>query len=94
MTSRDEALRSLAASFDCVQFGHVVEAMTRSLRFGSSLEKELAEFAEEARDAQKSQREEAAAKAPVKMMVPTSGLMLPAMLLMVLGPVVLEMMNG
>lgn len=94
LSSREEALRSFAASFDCAQFSHVVEAMVRSLRFGSSLEKELEQSAAEARDAQRSQREEAAAKAPVKMMIPTGVLILPAMLLMVLGPVLLEMMNG
>lgn len=34
------------------------------------------------------------AKAPVKMMMPTGALILPAMLLLVLGPVLLELANG
>ena len=46
------------------------------------------------RNACKAQREERIAKAPVKMMVPTGVLILPAMLILVLGPVLLELMNG
>lgn len=38
--------------------------------------------------------EERVAKAPVKMMMPTGALILPAMLLLVLGPVLLELANG
>ena len=40
------------------------------------------------------QVEERVAKAPVKMMIPTGTLILPAMLLLVLGPVLLELMEG
>lgn len=42
----------------------------------------------------RAQVEERVAKAPVKMMVPTGTLILPAMLLLVLGPVLLELMEG
>ena len=38
--------------------------------------------------------EERVAKAPVKMMVPTGVLILPAMLMLVLGPVLLELAGG
>ena len=50
--------------------------------------------AEQARAARKAQVEERVAKAPVKMMIPTGTLILPAMLLLVLGPVLLELMEG
>ena len=42
----------------------------------------------------KARRQEAVAKAPVKMMVPTGVLILPAMLMLVLGPVLLELAGG
>ena len=42
----------------------------------------------------KTRLQEAIAKAPVKMMLPTGTLILPAMLLLVLGPVLLELMEG
>ena len=54
----------------------------------------LEQAAEQARAARKAQVEERVAKAPVKMMIPTGTLILPAMLLLVLGPVLLELMEG
>lgn len=94
LTSRDEALRDLAASYDSPLFARVVESMVRSLRFGSSLAEGLESAAAEARAVHRAQVEERVAKAPVKMMVPTGTLILPAMLLLVLGPVLLELMEG
>ena len=83
LTNREDALRDLAASY-----------MVRSLRFGSSLAEGLESAAAEARAVHRAQVEERVAKAPVKMMVPTGTLILPAMLLLVLGPVLLELMEG
>lgn len=94
LTTRDAALRTFASTFDSATFARVVEVVIRALKFGSSLGGELEQASEEARSARRSSKEEEAAKAPVKMMVPTGVLILPAMLLMVLGPVLLEMMNG
>lgn len=65
-----------------------------SLRFGTSLGEVLEQSAEQARAARKAQVEERVVKAPVKMMIPTGTLILPAMLLLVLGPVLLELMEG
>ena len=48
----------------------------------------------EAGSGYKARRQEAVAKAPVKMMVPTGVLILPAMLMLVLGPVLLELAGG
>lgn len=91
---RDEALRSLASTYDSVVFGRVVETIIRSVRYGSSMVESLESDAAEARAAYQASREERAAKAPVKMMVPTGTLILPAMLILVLGPVLLELMDG
>ncbi|MEG1561572.1 MAG: type II secretion system protein, partial [Raoultibacter sp.] len=63
-------------------------------RFGSSLAQSLEVTSVEARAVHKARREEAVAKAPIKMMIPTGTLILPAMLLLVLGPVLLDMMQG
>lgn len=94
LTNRDDALHDLAASYDSPLFARVVEGMVRSLRFGSSLAEGLESAAAEARAVHRAQVEERVAKAPVKMMVPTGTLILPAMLLLVLGPVLLELMEG
>ena len=93
-SSRDEALRSLAETYDSVLFSRCVESIARSLRFGSSLAESLESIAGEARSAYRAVRQERVAKAPVKMMVPTGTLMLPAMLLLVLGPILLELIEG
>lgn len=91
---RDEALRAVAASYDSPIFARVMESCIRSLRFGSSMVEGLESAAHEARVTYRARRQEQVAKAPVKMMVPTGVLILPAMLIMVLGPVLLELMNG
>lgn len=94
LMTREEALRNVAASYDSPVMARVVEDMVRSLRFGSSLAEGLEMAAEEVRSSYRSRKEEQVAKAPVKMMVPTGALILPAMLILVLGPVLLELMEG
>lgn len=94
LVRRDEALRRLASTYDSVVFGRVVETVIRSIRHGSSMVASLEADAAEARSICQSQREERIAKAPVKMMIPTGVLILPAMLIMVLGPVLLELAGG
>ena len=94
LVSREEALRGLAASYDCEQLSRVVDSMLRSLRFGSALAGILEEASSQSRASYRAKLEEKVAKAPVKMMLPTGTLILPAMLLMVMGPVLLELAGG
>lgn len=94
LASRDEALRAVAASYDSPLFERVVENVVRSLRFGATLADNLEDAAREARSGYKARKQEQVAKAPVKMMVPTGVLILPAMLILVLGPVLLELAGG
>ena len=61
---------------------------------GATMADNLEDAAREARSGYKARRQEAVAKAPVKMMVPTGVLILPAMLMLVLGPVLLELAGG
>lgn len=93
LARRDDALRALAKTYDSPVFGRVIESMVRSLRFGSSLAASLEALASEARGSYRAQRQEQVAKAPIKIMVPTGTLILPAMLILVLGPVLLELMG-
>lgn len=94
LETRDEALGRLAKTYRSPIFGRVVATIARSIRFGSSMAEGLEAESAEARAAYKTMREEEVAKAPVKMMVPTGVLILPAMLILVLGPVLLELMEG
>ena len=94
LSTREEALHHLASSFDCVQLSRVIDTILRSLRFGSSVTELLEEAAAQSRATYRTELEERVAKAPVKMMLPTGALILPAMLLLVMGPVLLELING
>ena len=81
-------------TYDSSLLGRVVENIVRSLRFGSTLADNLEDAAREARAAYRARKQEQVAKAPVKMMIPTGVLILPAMLMLVLGPVLLELAGG
>lgn len=94
LTTREEALKALAASYDSPLFARTMSSIVRSLRFGTALGECLEQAAAQARAERRARVEERVAKAPVKMMVPTGTLILPAMLIMVLGPVLLELMGG
>lgn len=94
LRTRDEALRELAQSYRSDQLERTADRIVRSLRFGSALAPDLEAAAAEARARRRSQVEERVAKAPVKMMVPTGALILPAMLILILGPILLELMQG
>ncbi len=94
LSRRDDALRALAETYDSLLFSRVVENIIRSLHFGTSMADNLESAANEARLAYQAKKQEEVAKAPVKMMLPTGALILPAMLLLVLGPVLLELIEG
>ena len=92
LVSRDEGLRKVARSYDSPLFERFAENVIRSLRFGTSLADGLNALALEARSVKKAKLEERVAKAPVKMLLPVGTLILPAMLVLVLGPIMLELM--
>lgn len=94
LSTREEALRKLEASYDSVLLSRVVGSMVRSLRFGTSIVDSLEASAIEAREIHRARMEERVAKVAVKMMLPVGALILPAMLLLVLGPVLLELIEG
>ena len=94
MVPRDRALRGLSDSYDSPMLSRIVEGMVRSLRFGTSLAETLESAAAEARSVHKAEVEERVAKAPVKMLIPVGALILPAMLIFVLGPIMIDLMEG
>ena len=94
LMSREEALRSMSDSFACDQLHRAIDSMLRSLRFGSSLSGVLKTSSQQSRDTYRAHLEEKIAKAPIKMMLPTGVLILPAMLLLVVGPILLELAKG
>ena len=94
LASRDDALQDLARGYDSALLSRVVQNIVRSMRFGTRLSDDLERAAADSRAEQKAARQEMVAKVPVRMMIPTACLILPAMLLLVLGPVLLELIEG
>jgi len=94
LVTRRDALIGMAETFDSALLLRVVESIVRAMRFGTSLSATLSALAKESRTVRKTKLEERIAKAPVKMLIPVGTLILPAMLILILGPVVLDLMNG
>ena len=92
LVTRDEALRALSRSYDSEILTRIINQIIRGLKFGNSLAQHLESSAYEVRNSHKSNVEEKVAKAPVKMLLPVGTLILPAMLIFILGPVLLELM--
>lgn len=94
LRSREEVLRKVASTYDSAVLSRVVDNIVRAMRFGSPLADSLEVLAAEARQSHKAFVEEKVMKAPVKMMLPVGTLILPSMLILVLGPVLLDLMQG
>lgn len=92
--TRAEGLRALAMSYDSPLLERVMESIIRSLRFGTSMAETLSNAGIEIRATRKTKLEEKVAKAPVKMLIPIGTLILPAMLIFILGPIILELIEG
>ena len=93
LSSRALGLRQLKAEVNTELFSRFVTTVLRALRFGTPVAPLLVALAEESRRILYAKREEEVAKAPVKMLIPTGALILPAMLLLVLGPIMLDLMG-
>lgn len=94
LIDRNEGLRQVARSYDSALFDRFAENVIRSIRFGTSMSDSLSLLAVEARAIRKAKLEERVAKAPVKMLLPVGTLILPAMLILVMGPIMLDLMKG
>lgn len=89
LVSRDAALLELGTLSGVPSLERFASNAVRCLRFGSPMNRMLDSLASEARSCYRAKMEEKVAKAPVKMLVPTAVLILPAMLIVVMGPVLL-----
>jgi tight adherence protein C len=90
---RVDALTALARRVQQIDLSSVVTALVQTERLGGNVAHVLDELAEEARNRRMSRAEEAAAKLPVKMVIPMALFMLPALFVMIFGPVAAEMLN-
>lgn len=86
LSTRRQALRTLSERLGVPAFATFVDTATESLAFGTPLSQALVQQAQAVREERRADVEERIEKAPVKMLIPTGTLILPAMLLAVLGP--------
>jgi len=93
LKSRDDGLRELSERIGTPAFRHFSSSVLRALRFGAPMTPLLMGLAQEARKEYRARRQEMVAKAPVKMLLPTGVLILPAMLLLVMGPIILDLLQ-
>jgi tight adherence protein C len=90
--SRAEALKSMAVRAKHQELTTAVTAIVQAERLGSDLSKVLEELAAESRNKRMTRAEEIAALMPIKMVIPMALFMLPALFVIIFGPVVADYM--
>jgi tight adherence protein C len=85
--SRADALRSLSQRVGLKEIDALVVMLIQADRFGSSVSESLAVHAEALRIQRRLKAEEAAAKLPVKLLIPLIFCVFPSLLTVLLGPV-------
>lgn len=91
LASRSGALEALAQKYASDVLRSSFASVNRSMRLGTPLAPTLSALAEQARRIHVASVEERVMKAPVKMMFPIGMLILPSMLILILGPVLLDL---
>lgn len=88
--SRDRALLDMAARTGVDEVTSFVNVVLQSIQFGTSISGTLSAYAREMRQSREIRAQEKANKLPVQMSAIMASLMLPALLLLTLGPVVIR----
>ncbi|MEQ9038186.1 MAG: type II secretion system F family protein [Silicimonas sp.] len=90
---REKALLDMAGRTGVDEIASFANVVLQSLRFGTSISDALQVYAQEMRLSRELKAQEKANKLPVKMSAVMSALMLPAMILLIVGPVAIRWMN-
>ena len=90
LISRSDGLEQLAGKVDIPIFDRFCRTASRSLRHGIPMAPLIKEYANQARKEYRNKQQEQVLKAPVKMLLPTGALILPAMMMLVIGPIILD----
>jgi tight adherence protein C len=91
---RREALRDLATRADAQPVSNFVGAIVQAEQLGVPIAKVLQIQSNQLRIERRQRAEEAAAKAPVKMLFPMVGCIFPTIFIVILGPAVVTLMGG
>jgi tight adherence protein C len=90
-SSRAEALRNLSQRVGLKDIDALVAMLIQSDRFGTSVSESLQVYADALRTQRRLRAEEAAAKLPVKLLIPLVFCVFPSLLTVLLGPVVVTL---
>lgn len=93
-SSRSDALRAMGNRINMIEIGSFVAILISSEQMGASIGKTLRQQSEQIRSARTLEAEKAGATAASKLMFPTIGLGMPAVMIMVLGPTIVQWLNG
>lgn len=92
--TRREALRDVASRADAQPISNFIGAIVQAEQLGVPIAKVLQIQSQQLRIERRQRAEEAAAKAPVKMLFPMVGCIFPTIFIVILGPAVVTVMGG
>lgn len=92
--NRKEALQELSVRNDVAEITTLATALIQAEQLGVSIKSVLATQSQMLRKSRKQQAEEKAQKAPIKMMLPTVGLIFPVVFIILLGPAAISFIKG
>lgn len=87
--ARRDALRDLSGRTDVRALSNFIAAIIQAEQLGVSISKVLQVQSEQLRIERRQRAEEAAAKAPIKMLFPLVGCIFPSMFIVILGPAII-----
>ena len=92
--TRREALRDIVARADARPVSNFIGAIVQAEQLGVPIAKVLQIQSNQLRIERRQRAEEAAAKAPVKMLFPMVGCIFPTIFIVILGPAIITVMGG
>jgi tight adherence protein C len=92
--SRRDALRDVVARADAQPVSNFIGAIVQAEQLGVPIAKVLQIQSQQLRVERRQRAEEAAAKAPVKMLFPMVGCIFPTIFIVILGPAIVTVMGG
>lgn len=92
--TRDQALDALIKEINSNIFERIVQTIKKGIHMGSPLSITLDSLMNDLSNFQKDRVEEEISKTPVKLLLPLGLCILPAMLILLLGPVLMEVLEG
>lgn len=91
--TREKALRNLALRTGVEEVGTFATMLTQADKFGTSIGDSLRVFSDDLRHKRQIRAEESAAKVPTKMLIPLVTCIFPAVIMVILGPAVIQIIR-